>query len=298
MVDNSRLPAPIDPVDHLALVTAEQEVSGAPSSRAITNSDIIAAIVGTPGDGQVIKYDQTNMRAEWADDERGTPGSGEENVQADWGVTDTASDAFIKNKPDLAPSNAEQNVQADWSESTASSDAFIRNKPTIPVVLTKASNTDVDNETDDTDYITVAKVFRAIARKVKNASTTVRGIVLLARNADVDSSETDTTRVLTVASAKRLISRVASTRTDSQINTLADARVATWARANSPSGTIPDARIPSGIARDAEVTVRRSTAANNLITSSEQLKIWVGLESNAPASRSRDSNTLYVFTGS
>ena len=55
----------------------------------------------------------------------------EVNVQVDWNESDSASDAFIQNKPTLAPSNAEQNVQADWNESDANSDAFIQNKPTL-----------------------------------------------------------------------------------------------------------------------------------------------------------------------
>lgn len=77
------------------------------------------------------------------------------------------------------------------------------------VSLAKATNADVDAETDDTKYVTVLKVFRAIARKAKNASATVRGIVLLARNEDVDATETDTGRVPDVAHAKRLIERLA-----------------------------------------------------------------------------------------
>ena len=74
--------------------------------------------------------------------------------------------------------------------------------------LTKASNADVDGETDDSDYMSVLKTFRAIARKVKNASNTVRGIVLLARNEDVASTESDTTRIPTIAHVKTLISRL------------------------------------------------------------------------------------------
>ena len=74
--------------------------------------------------------------------------------------------------------------------------------------LTKASNTDVDTETDDSDYMTVLKTFRAIGRKVKNASTTVRGIVLLARTTDVNVNETDTSRVPTIANVKTLITRL------------------------------------------------------------------------------------------
>jgi len=57
----------------------------------------------------------------------------EVNVQADWGESDSASDAFIQNKPTLAPSNAEQNVQADFSVTDTNSDAFIANKPSITV---------------------------------------------------------------------------------------------------------------------------------------------------------------------
>lgn len=72
----------------------------------------------------------------------------------------------------------------------------------------KATNADVDAETDDTKYTTVAKVFRAIARKVKNASMTVRGIVLMARNVDVDATETEPSRALDVTKGKRLIERI------------------------------------------------------------------------------------------
>ena len=91
---------------------------------------------------------------------------GEVNVQADWTVTDTTSDAYIKNKPNmnnyatknetgalanLTTSNkvnlvnainevktlaeqpsGEYNVQSDWNETNAGSDAFIKNKPIIP----------------------------------------------------------------------------------------------------------------------------------------------------------------------
>ena len=75
--------------------------------------------------------------------------------------------------------------------------------------LEKALNADVDAEADDTKYMTVAKTFRAIARKVKNATEAVRGLVLLARNEDVDATETEaSTRVPVVSKVKRLIDRV------------------------------------------------------------------------------------------
>lgn len=55
---------------------------------------------------------------------------GEENVQSDWNVTDTSSDAYIKNKPTIP---AEQ-VNADWN--ATSGKAQILNKPTIPAAVT------------------------------------------------------------------------------------------------------------------------------------------------------------------
>ncbi len=168
-------------------------------------------------------------------------GGGDENVQSDWDETDTESDAFIENKPTIPEEASAANVAARSGEgfvsarrlpaapdlsgyatttalqqeaqSRANADTALRGS--IP---TKASNADVDGESNDSGYTTVAKVFRAIARKVKSASATVRGIVLLARNTDVDATETDTSRVLTVASGKRLIARVAAVFTPSKAN--------------------------------------------------------------------------------
>ena len=80
----------------------------------------------------------------------GSGSGGEDNVQSDWNVTDTSSDAFIKNKPtiptvparagaftamdetklDSIEAGAEVNVQSDWDETDTSSDAYIANKPT------------------------------------------------------------------------------------------------------------------------------------------------------------------------
>ena len=97
----------------------------------------------------------------WEQDTGGGAGGGEQNVQSDWDETDTASDAYIQNKPsiptipgnatdsvaglmsaldkdklDSIASNAEVNVQADWTVTNTTNDSFIRNKPTIPTLPT------------------------------------------------------------------------------------------------------------------------------------------------------------------
>lgn len=78
----------------------------------------------------------------------GIAANAEVNVQANWTETDTASDAFIKNKPTLAPSNAEQNVQVNWNETDTSSDAFILNKPTLAPSNAEQNVQSNWNETD------------------------------------------------------------------------------------------------------------------------------------------------------
>lgn len=117
--------------------------------------------------------------------------------------------------------DGEANVQADWDETDAGSDAFIANKPTLPVKSGNA-NADAVDETDtaistsladpsalnDTAFATTRKVARILERVLKTASTTLRGIVLLARDEDVAATETDLTRVPTLASAKALIARL------------------------------------------------------------------------------------------
>ena len=124
--------------------------------------------------------------------------------QAGGGVDQTARDAAA-----AAQRTADENSRAVTlarSEAATADRKAVAAQDAIPA---KASNADVDGESDDDDFVTVAKVFRAIARRVKSASTTVRGIVLIARNEDVDGTETDTSRALDVAKAKRLIARVA-----------------------------------------------------------------------------------------
>ena len=88
------------------------------------------------GDPVALVYSKTPVEAATTVDR------GDDNVQSDWNVTDTESDAFIRNKPDLAPSNAEENIQANWTETDTNSDAFIKNKPTIPSDINAAVTED------------------------------------------------------------------------------------------------------------------------------------------------------------
>lgn len=123
----------------------------------------------------------------------------EVNVQADWNVTDSSSDAFIKNKPSIPSktsdltndsnyvsdasyvhtdanftsaektklsgieTGAEVNVQADWNTSDTSSDAFIKNKPSIP--------SKVSDLTNDNNYQTADQVSSAVSGKADKATT-------------------------------------------------------------------------------------------------------------------------------
>ena len=112
----------------------------------------------------------------------------EQNVQADWNVTSSSSDAYIKNKPTIPTktsdltndsnfvsdanyvhtdnnyttteknklngiaSGAEVNVQSDWSQSDNTKDDYIKNKPTIP-----SNTSDLNNDsgfiTQETDPV-------------------------------------------------------------------------------------------------------------------------------------------------
>ena len=91
----------------------------------------------------------------------------------------------------------------DTAESFTSSkwDNLSEDNPTLP---DKASNTDIDGETDNSDYVTVAGVFRAIARKVKSASTTVAGIIEIATSTEADTGS-DTSTAMTPALVKQRI---------------------------------------------------------------------------------------------
>ena len=66
------------------------------------------------------------MRSEDKSKLDGIEAGAEENVQADWNITNTNSDAYIHNKPTIPAAQ----VQADWDESVNTEVDFIKNKPT------------------------------------------------------------------------------------------------------------------------------------------------------------------------
>lgn len=109
----------------------------------------------------------------------GIESGAEVNVQSDWAVSDSSSDAFIKNKPTIpsgdqlvpsaassdegkiltvdsngdpswAPAQSYSQVQSNWNEADSSAVSFIRNKPSIP---TKTSDL-----TNDSNFITSSDV--------------------------------------------------------------------------------------------------------------------------------------------
>ncbi len=68
-----------------------------------------------------------------------------------------------KNKLAGIDAGAEVNVQADWNITDTGSDAFIKNKPTIPTVPAKATKTEAETGTNDTKYMTPLRTTDAIA---------------------------------------------------------------------------------------------------------------------------------------
>ena len=68
-----------------------------------------------------------------------------------------------KNKLAGIATGAEVNVQADWNVTDTNSDAFIKNKPTIPNVPAKATKAEAEAGVIDTKYMTPLRTKDAIA---------------------------------------------------------------------------------------------------------------------------------------
>ena len=82
-----------------------------------------------------------------------------------------------------------------------------------PFSVDKATNTLVDNEEDDEAYMTVRTTFRAIARRVKQATMRIPGIAYIVRQSDVDAATKvgvtedglDNTRMMTIRMVFRFV---------------------------------------------------------------------------------------------
>ena len=203
----------------------------------------LLAAVSSADSGKIMKV---NASGAWAlaDDEEGTGGGG--------GLTESQVDARVRaGVADFAETGdtsriAKEKLPADTSYRTdaqvdARADARIapfarQNSPsgTIPAARLPATARRTDAQIDS----------RADAR--------VRAGV-------ADFAETgDTSRI-----AKEKLPADTSYRTDAQVDARADARIAPFARQNSPSGTIADARIPAGVTRDSEVAGRLLPAVSS-----------------------------------
>lgn len=67
----------------------------------------------------------------------GIASGAEVNVQADWNESNSASDAYIANKPSIPDAQ----IQADWNQSNSGRLDYIKNKPSIPTISTEHSGT-------------------------------------------------------------------------------------------------------------------------------------------------------------
>ena len=149
-----------------------------------------------------------------------------------------------------AVTQARQEAATADRKAVAAQDAIPDRASNTDVDAIAATNGDLDGiqataqaALDDADYLTVRKMVRALQRVIKTASTTLRGVVLLARAEDVASSETDTSRVLTVARGKDLIHRVVPDVTGHGVDqTARDAADAAQTTANENRGRIRSVR--------------------------------------------------------
>ena len=86
----------------------------------------------------------------------------------------------VADKPALAPANAEQNVKANWNETDTASDAFVENKPTIP------GNAEIDARIDAPAR--AGNMATWPLAKLPYSSRTADGIVSAAQAVRIDDS--------------------------------------------------------------------------------------------------------------
>ena len=165
-----------------------------------TTADITSNQITDLNRGDILRVDTWPTRY-WARMVNAAGSAGEQNVQANWTETDTASDAFILNKPtiptvpgnatdttaglmsnldkaklDGIAANAERNVQADWNVTNTTNDSYIQNKPTIPTIPTDAQIGDRAFSNPPTDLTTTEQeAVRTAIGAGTSSVTTVAG---------------------------------------------------------------------------------------------------------------------------
>ena len=92
-----------------------------PTGGTVTNTaggNAVLSLATTTNAGLLSPGDKTKLD--------GVDPGAEVNVQADWSVTDTSDDAFIKNKPTIPTL-----VQSDWNQTNNAQPDYIKNKPAV-----------------------------------------------------------------------------------------------------------------------------------------------------------------------
>ena len=211
-----------------------------------TGGDVSLAV--DPGDGIEIDSDKVRVKLDGSSLTRGAAGL---KVTNEFTAAKDTKLAGIETGAEVNPSDSDigdkafSNPPSDLTDTEKSTVRTRIGAGTSSQNLAKASNADVDAETDDADYVTVAKVFRAIARKVKTASKTVAGIIEIASNSEGDTG-TDDTRAMTPAGVRRqtgaqVSSSERSAGTESGVRRFSPADVKSMIDTHAGVGDTPDA---------------------------------------------------------
>ena len=94
---------------------------------------------------------------------------------------DRGKTAYEHSQASHAPSNAQKNVQADWNVTDTSADAFIKNKPKIPAAVAVKGNAETSYRTGNVNLTPGNIGALAAANVVNNLAATAAGFALDAR---------------------------------------------------------------------------------------------------------------------
>ena len=124
--------------------SGDAQILNKPSDLTVLSSHNVEELsdITSAGSGAIITGDERIKLT-------GIEAGAEVNVNADWNAT--TGDAQILNKPSLAPSDAEANVQANWNETDTASDAFILNKPDVTLKADKATTITVQGTANEVE---------------------------------------------------------------------------------------------------------------------------------------------------